>query len=593
MTLPDELRPVFEEIESRADFDIHSVANALGEYRQKQQQITSEVEFALLAEQFAFTMSIDPKQERSGWGSYFAPMFTSHGTEGIRTSHPLELLSADTIAYWSARAAEAANPMLRARYADAAWELARLVQGAKRDISNARSAIDAYITASAASNEVYPTIVALRRALQLSLSIQDDERTQHVVNEMFALADRGAEPSKIGTSIAVFDSLYELRRKVKLPDERLRKMIGDLEHYLVSAARAENPELDQWGARQYGDRLLKHYRSVGTPEDVIRVTRLIGGAIENAAEKGNPSVAAAWLHEAQVAYMKAQLKDDADRVLVKIKEKGREAKGQMVSHVETMSIPVSEVQDFLDHIAKGGLDACFLRIAEFFIPKADKLRERLAHLKANYPLSAMFPISFIEDDQMVARVGSIEDDEEGRLVHETAQEMQFWVIFLMESLERMFVEHGLLPDEFVDLLYRTDLWGTDRYQILKNGVRHYRDGDFIAAIHVLVPQIEHALRVLLSRLLRATNLYNPKTEAYQEKDLGGILADDAMKKLLGEDFSRYLRALLTDQRGWNLRNRLSHGLYSAHFFGRQTADRVVHILMVISLIRPSGTAQAV
>jgi hypothetical protein len=149
----------------------------------------------------------------------------------------------------------------------------------------------------------------------------------------------------------------------------------------------------------------------------------------------------------------------------------------------------------------------------------------------------------------------------------------------------MFTEHDLYAEQFVELLFRTPLWGIERYQILKCGIRHYLEGDCIAAIHVLVPQIEHALRELLAALQRPTNIHNPKLGAYQEKDMGAILADEAMGKVLGEDISRYLRTLFTDQRGWNLRNRVSHGLYQSHFFQRQIADRIVHAMMLISFIR--------
>jgi hypothetical protein len=70
--------------------------------------------------------------------------------------------------------------------------------------------------------------------------------------------------------------------------------------------------------------------------------------------------------------------------------------------------------------------------------------------------------------------------------------------------------------------------------------------------------------------------------------LRAILADESVTKVLGETTTRYLRAILTDQRGWNVRNRLSHGLYNSRFFARHSADRVVHILMLLSLIRPAG-----
>lgn len=47
----------------------------------------------------------------------------------------------------------------------------------------------------------------------------------------------------------------------------------------------------------------------------------------------------------------------------------------------------------------------------------------------------------------------------------------------------------------------------------------------------------------------------------------------------------YLLTFLADPRGYNLRNRLSHGLMRHEQFRRQNADRVIHVLLLLSLIR--------
>ena len=590
--LPDEMRPVFEKLESLPSLTPQIVADALHQFHEKHNPLPAHVETATIAERFAFTLHTDSYGERSCWGSYFGPIFLSYQLDGTLTSHPLESLSPETFIYWTARATESSHPVLRARYADAAWELAPLVEGVTRDVSNATAAIDAYLAISATSFEVIPTIFELRRALNLALAVHDAGRVDRVVDQMFQLMDRGAAPSKIGTSVALFDSIFELRKKVKLSREREQRLVAMLETCLLSTAgEAGHSNVNHFAAQNYAERLVKYYRSIGSQADAVRVTQVMAGAIEKAAEAAEPMLATTWLQDAHLAYLQAGLQADADRVLLLLKQKGRESTGRMISHVVSESIPAEEVVALLNNITSGGLDACFTQIVTFFLPKSAKLRERLAEIKDKYPMSSLFPIALINDHQVVAHIGSIEHDEEGRLVHEIAQDMQFWTIFLMQALERMFIEHDLLGEQFVDLLYRTPLWGIERYQVLKNGMRHYRAGDFIAAIHVLVPQIEHALRMLLEAIERPTSMHNPKLNAYQEKDLGAILADTALRGLLGEDIGRYLRAILTDQRGWNLRNRLSHGLYDSHFFQRQIADRVVHILMLVSFFRPAG-AQA-
>ena len=344
--------------------------------------------------------------------------------------------------------------------------------------------------------------------------------------------------------------------------------------------------MDHHSAQRYGEALLRHYRSLDSKADVERVTRLIAGAIERAADKVAPMLATAWLNDAYLAYAHGGLKDDAERVLVLLKQKGRESRGQMISHTVSTSFTREEMGAFLDELTGGTVDIAFSKITCHFVPEAARLRQQLAEQQTRCPLSSLFPIAVWDDDQVVAHVGSTKADEEGRLVHEVSQEMQFRSVFLALSVERMCETYCLCAEHIVDMLYRSPLFGATRHQLLRNGIRHYREGDYMAAVHVLVPQIEHALRTLLGELERATSLHNPKLGAYQEKDLGAVLADEAVIKVLGEDATRYLRTLLTDQRGWNLRNRISHGLYDSYFFSRQIADRVFHVLMIISFIRP-------
>jgi hypothetical protein len=45
--------------------------------------------------------------------------------------------------------------------------------------------------------------------------------------------------------------------------------------------------------------------------------------------------------------------------------------------------------------------------------------------------------------------------------------------------------------------------------------------------------------------------------------------------------ANYLRNVLTDQYGWNIRNQASHGLLGADNFNLGMADRVVHAFLML------------
>jgi hypothetical protein len=48
----------------------------------------------------------------------------------------------------------------------------------------------------------------------------------------------------------------------------------------------------------------------------------------------------------------------------------------------------------------------------------------------------------------------------------------------------------------------------------------------------------------------------------------------------------FLRTLLCDQRGWNVRNNVCHGLWPSEAFNFLVADRVFQVLMLLSMLRP-------
>lgn len=78
------------------------------------------------------------------------------------------------------------------------------------------------------------------------------------------------------------------------------------------------------------------------------------------------------------------------------------------------------------------------------------------------------------------------------------------------------------------------------------------------ASHLLAPQIEHLVRVLLKQEDEKTSTINNGVET--ECGLSTLLEKERAKEILGEDLHFELKALLADQLGPNLRNNISHGL---------------------------------
>lgn len=98
-----------------------------------------------------------------------------------------------------------------------------------------------------------------------------------------------------------------------------------------------------------------------------------------------------------------------------------------------------------------------------------------------------------------------------------------------------------------------------REEIFAKGLCAGMHGDFVTALHLLIPQLENSLRQVLKERGENTIVVNRKGFD-EERDLDDLLRLAKTKELFGEDLCFSLRALLLHRFGPNLRNLLSHGL---------------------------------
>ena len=120
--------------------------------------------------------------------------------------------------------------------------------------------------------------------------------------------------------------------------------------------------------------------------------------------------------------------------------------------------------------------------------------------------------------------------------------------------------------------------------LIEEGIAAYLAGDHAKAIHVILPQIEQALRELLS-LMGVPTLKAGRNGTVQVKNLNDILREPAIKHALGDDVRLYLQTFLADERGQNIRNIVCHGLAAPALFNYRLADQALHALLTVSLVR--------
>ena len=106
----------------------------------------------------------------------------------------------------------------------------------------------------------------------------------------------------------------------------------------------------------------------------------------------------------------------------------------------------------------------------------------------------------------------------------------------------------------------------------------------VKALHVLVPQVEHALRSIANANGQpATKAHRAIQGASVAIGMGDILGNQQVLAVLGDDLALHFQALYADPRGVSLRNELAHGLMKPSSLTYGLTCRVIHTLLVLGV----------
>ena len=597
MKIPDWVQQVLTAFESRSDpHNEVRIVDALDAVRKGQVNLDDEDRKGYIAERSAF-LFIERPGEDSVWNTYFAPMMTATQNDGTELRTPdIKDLDADVVTHWQERAKAVQNPVMRARYADLVWDFGRAITKGRRQYEYAQVAIDSYLQAT--EKRMYSMDIKgvgwLRRALDLSLSIDDKDRQKRVVDSMFALYDRVVDSRHIAVWVFPFDVLYD--KKDLLAPEQESRIIADLEAMLARTSDKGKPEeFDPWGAQAAAERLAQHYKRQNDKPNVERVIKAYGHAFEKMARDAGPMLAMAWLQPVIERYEQEGLKQEAEQLRIASAEKGKNIADDLRHFSVQTEIKGEDVERFVEHlIGSGDLKSSLLNIAIYFIPDANEARGLLEQMRANAPLMSRIPINLIDrGGRSAAKIGSLDEDAEGRLHRQIGQAIGFYQPFLAHTLEKLRERYAPTVEDILAALYESPLFLESRRELLREGLLAYEQGDFLKAIHVLVPQVEATLRNLMVLIGIPADKPVPRCPGISNmKSMNDALRDGRVQQVLTENLWRYLAVLYIDSKGGiNLRNDLAHGLVGPNAFNRYTADRVFHSLLALSLLRSSGGRQ--
>ncbi len=562
--------------------DVHS------QLRHFESKLTEELPREFVSEMMAFGFSEDYQDEYTGWGTYYGPMIVMPNKEGqLMESPSIKLVEVETLTYWSKRAKQTKHPILKARYADLVWDFSRQVTGKTGDPDMARIAIGAYIDVAQKHfyKHDFELSGKLKRALSLALSINDGVLIQKVKETIIATEAHIAEKGNLKNLGFSYDLLIE-QSCVSLTESEKNEIIASLERWLATVSNVSNQELfDPFAAEEAAIRLAKYYRKINSHGKMQEALLKYGNAFLETAKTASALVASTWLQKVYATYRQFSLMKEADEIAVQLRKIGAKSKDEMKEITGEMSIQKEQMDAFIAALTEGELASVLSRIASYFIPDKDKVANQVKDLSKKVVLQFLMTQE-IQDHkgQPVAKIGPLHEDLDGHIVVQMAQNMSIETVFLRPAIEKMKSKFNITAKDITDFIYKSPVFDLEKLPIVESGMKAFFEGNHIVAAHLLIPQLEDALRSIVE--IAGGAIYKPgRSGGLLLKTLDEILRDDIVIQILGENISFYLRVLLTDQRGWNLRNTVCHGISPAGSFDSNMTERVFHALILLGHFR--------
>lgn len=553
--------------------------------------ITEAEEKWLINEYLPLQLDAESNKLNDPWDSYFAPIGSRRDHEGNMIYFPDPFKSeVSSVENWKKHAKSLKHPILQARYADVIWDLgSRISPQTKREIEFGRIAVTAYLN-TALNNlapDAFTRFVYLKRGFNLAKSIGMTAEAVEFKRLLLVEHVNAHKDIKQGFIFTAYDFLIS-QKEAGLTELEHQRLTDDFEIALSKYTDKESEFFDVFFADAVGKRLIIHYTKKQLPKEVTRILTAQAHALEFNARKGNALFAASFLRDALDKYKEAKLHADAERVRIQLERTIATSQSEMATFSHSTSITKEEKLQFETSLVSDKPLITMQRIASQFLPRVRTLTAHIENMAKEAPLFSMLSQQIISDNQVVAVVGGVDNDMEGRLLLAASQDITLSTTWLKWGIDAAIKAHSLVPEQFVEYANRTGLFSDQRTNLLLEGFKAWYADDQVKAIHILIPQVEHALRSLARKFDHATTKEHKNIKGVSASiGMGDILFDDKIIDSFGEhgaDLRLYLLAFYADPRGHNIRNRCAHGLLEGDDLSEAVTLRIVHTLILLTFI---------
>lgn len=514
------------------------------------------------------------------------------------------------IDYYRQRAEATPNPIRKARYADIAW--VALTRKKNREAYRyGLMAADAYLAQiplciqQSSDNKANIALVeAIDRAAEISRQMNNADLAARVVQ-------------------GVTSSLRDL------PEEkRLRWVLemGDTLDYLAAKFPA-CVTLDDW--RQVSDACaqgIEYFENAGLhhlAQDLMRLASQVSDHVHDQASSWAYQVQVAESLEEEASEREANAQpnggkfaayvfkeralhtyqwlvsiapDEVERMRIKAKiadltRESRRLMREMLSEMQRIGVSVKIPAEALERMVAplvaadpGEVIPCLCQTPDLLLD-VEHVRQQAREAAGKFVFASLAGMMRVRDGRKVGEIRPLEGDDTHFLL-----QMDCWFRvhshLLSLTLARLEDAGKWSAQLILNHLHQWEFLDEEDVPFLQVGVERYFAGDYISALHVLTPRVEHMLKSAFEKA-GIIPVVVPNQRQVREQTFGDFLCRDQVRSVLGEGMWKYLHYVLVDERGPNLRNDVAHGWITAPGCHRVAVEIILFVMLQLTRLHRS------
>jgi hypothetical protein len=464
---------------------------------------------------------------------------------------------------------------LKARLSDLVW-----LKGKPRNTAFALKAIDAYQCISLdkdtwihGGRDCWPRAISLARMLKGGAS---DRLAQMEATIVVAFNAATRADGFLGLWLADLLKSNGLGRAHR----------ADVARKLEALAHEFDEEGDLHRAREYFSAAANWHKAISDEVKAAEMTAAVAegwvkeAIARTASESPSHMVAASFYENAIQTYRtipKAErathrVDERISELRVHLNDSGERSLGEM-GMIRTPGVDITQiVENARKSVTGKSAQEALLAFANLYGgANAEELRSSAQERMRQYPLQSLFSATVMSrDGRVIAKRpamslgGELTEDDEIAIRAEMIRDYGTLVSIVAQgdiwpALEVLLLEHRLRESDFLDLARHSPLVPKERAGLFGKALFAGYERDFVTALHLLIPQIEHLVRVHLKQAGAKTSNLN-KDGIQNENGMSTLMDLPEAEQVFGKDLAFEFKSLFCDAFGPNLRNELAHGL---------------------------------